>query len=231
MADTDSELLEKLQKILARTKSPNAHEAEAAMAKVEELLVRHNLTIQDVEGHRAAGGIVEHDQVLGSRLTAEVAWIGGILDGFFFVKVLGVADWTGKRSLRIVGRRHNVEVARHVYEFLSRTYRRLFRDLCKRLRSEGAIGSLESYRKSYYKGLTEALAWKLEDERDQVQQEAGLVLVSDPELDERVADVPERKARKVEHSEAARRVGWSDGGRIDLRGAVSAGEATAGRLT
>ena len=41
-------LLEKVHKLLALAESPNEHEAQNAMAKAHELLLRHNLSLLDV---------------------------------------------------------------------------------------------------------------------------------------------------------------------------------------
>ncbi|MBM4056579.1 MAG: DUF2786 domain-containing protein, partial [Planctomycetes bacterium] len=49
VSSQNHQILDKVHKLLALAQSPNEHEAQTAMAKAHELLLRHNLSLLDTQ--------------------------------------------------------------------------------------------------------------------------------------------------------------------------------------
>jgi hypothetical protein len=104
-----------------------------------------------------------------------------ILGEYFFVEVIWVPVWRareGKRGnvLEVCGSLENLEIAGYVYDFLTQTAERLWRDHKKH---EGITRDAE--RQSYLYGVMSGFRDKLEKETAQAKKE-GLVWVGDADL-------------------------------------------------
>jgi hypothetical protein len=171
-------VLERIRKLLALAGSPNQHEAETAMRRAHELMLRHNV-------ENAGPGRAYELRHLGDplkRTTRVEVEILGLLSQYFFVKVIRVPVYLprlGKRGsvYEIAGTRANVEMASHVYAFLLATAERLWRD--NRLDSRVRSGR---DRLSYQTGVVRGFREKLGAERVELSG-TGLVWVGDSHLD------------------------------------------------
>lgn len=190
-ATPTDDILSKVRKILALTTSPNQHEAEAAMAMAQDMMIRHNLTIKDLDGQPAVGYIEKVAET--KRSTGpEAKYIFGILEKYFFVKVYshnvpgkprkdkwGQVRSTVDAQLTLVGTPENVEVALYIFHYLKGTFRRLFTGY---MDTYFGRASEHMLRKSFYIGLRKGLGEKLDTERYKVEQELAMVLVADEAL-------------------------------------------------
>ncbi len=179
-ADVDR-VLERIRKLLALAGSSNQHEAELAMRKAHELMLRHN--VEAAAAHAERSFEVRH---LGdplrraSRVEADVV---SLLSQFFFVKVIRVPVYLplhGRRGLvyEIFGTRPNVEMASHVYAFLLATAERLWREN----RGDRRVRSGRD-RLQYQSGVVRGFHEKLAAERTELRG-TGLVWIRDARLDE-----------------------------------------------
>lgn len=173
-------VLERIRKLLALAGSPNQHEAEIAMRKAHELMLRHN--IEAIAAHSERNYQVRHlgdPERRGTRVDSEVA---GLLAEFFFVKVIRVPVYLprlGKRGkvYEIAGTRANVEMASHVYAFLLATAERLWNEN----RHDARVRNGRD-RMAYQSGVVGGFRDKLVSERKGLNQ-TGLVWVGDSDLD------------------------------------------------
>jgi hypothetical protein len=178
--DGVARVLDRIRKLLALAGSANQHEAEIAMRRAHELMLRHNL--ETAEHHAAADFAVDHlgdPAVRGNRVEAEVA---GLLAEFFFVEVIRVPVYLplqGRRGLvyEVLGTRANVAMARHAYEFLLGTAARLWREG----RSDRRIRSGRD-RLSFQAGVVRGFRDKLGGERVELRGN-GLVWRGDRQLE------------------------------------------------
>jgi predicted SprT family Zn-dependent metalloprotease len=173
-------IVARVTKLLALAQSPNEHEARAAMAAAQRLMLRHNLDVVGTPGaprrygHRHLGAptgrVPEGERVL-----------AGLLGQHFFVECIWVPVWRpreGKRGsvLEICGTPENLEMAAHVHSFLLGTAERLWREYRRerRLRSDRD-------RRTFVAGVMSGFKETLE--RQQVQNESeALVWVGDADL-------------------------------------------------
>ena len=179
-ADTDR-VLDRIRKLLALAGSPNQHEAEIAMRKAHELMLRHNI---EVANTRQADRSYEVRHLgdatrRGTRVESEVA---ALLSELFFVKVIRVPVYvprTGKSGLvyEIAGTHANVEMASHVWAFLLATAERLWAEN----RHDARVRSGRD-RLVYQSGVIGGFRDKLLAERTGLKQ-TGLVWVGDRDLD------------------------------------------------
>jgi len=172
--------LDRIRKLLALAGSPNQHEAETAMRRAHELMLRHN--IEQAQTKEARAYEVRHlgdPHRRGTRVEAEIA---GILSESFFVKVIRIPVYlplAGKSGqvYEIAGTHANVEMAAHVYAFLLATAERLWREN----RGDARVRSGRD-RMAYQAGVIGGFREKLVSERRELRG-TGLVWVGDKSLD------------------------------------------------
>lgn len=130
-------VLSKLDKILARAKSANVHEAETARRMADELMVKHGLTDADLERHHESG---YHEVSLGHA---------GFNTSWKFALVTAAARYSGceaialqsgrRRKVRLVGEKAAVEKAAVFFGDLMKTLTDLERREGERLVSEDHV--------------------------------------------------------------------------------------------
>jgi hypothetical protein len=124
-------VLEKIRKLLALAGSANEHEAEIAMRRAHELMLRHN-----VEQAKSSTTSTYEVRQLGEpqkRATGVDLDIVGLLTEFFFVEVIRVPVYvpaTGDHAdvFEVIGTTANLDLALHVFEFLRATAERLWQE-------------------------------------------------------------------------------------------------------
>lgn len=216
-----SDIVERAQKLLRMAEGGTEHEAEVAMAKLQRLMVEYNLDMQTV-----IGTVTEEDYIQGDtsdemrmKEAPEDLYTLRIIQEHFFVKVV-FSSGRDKETFEVIkkvifmGRRENVAVAKMLYMDLRYTFRRLWSDY------KFVNKCPASSRTSYYNGLTQGLDARIRKERAAVEQERGLVLVKDSDLEDLF-----KKAFPNLHHKAAPTIGdWDaydkgqkDGADINLR--------------
>lgn len=174
-------VLERIRKLLALAGSENQHEAEIAMRKAHELMLRHNIEVtraRSVDAYEVAH--LGDPEKRGNRVEDAVM---ALLSEYFFVKVIRIPVYLplkGKRGgvFEIAGTRANVEMAKHVYEFLLATADRLWQANRKDARVQSGRDRL-----SYQSGVIRGFHDKLKDERVELVG-TGLVWRGDGRLDD-----------------------------------------------
>jgi hypothetical protein len=174
-------VLERIRKLLALAGSSNQHEAEIAMRRAHELMLRHN--VEEAAARADRSFEVRHLGDPLRRSTRVEADVVSLLSQFFFVKVIRVPVYLprlGKRGLvyEVLGTRANVEMASHVHAFLLATAERLWAEN----RGDRRVRSGRD-RLQYQSGVVRGFHEKLAAERTELRG-TGLVWVRDARLDE-----------------------------------------------
>ena len=167
-------VLDRIRKLLALAGSANQHEAEVAMRRAHELMLRHNIEHAAQRTYEVRHLGDPHKR--GNRIEADIA---GLLAAFFFVKVIRIPVYLpreGKRGAvyEIAGTHANVEMASHVYAFLIATAARLWDEHRRDHRGRDRL--------SYQCGVVRGFAEKLKAERTELVG-TGLVWRGDGQLD------------------------------------------------
>jgi hypothetical protein len=175
----EEKVVERIARLLALAESPNRHEAEAAMAAAQRLMLRHNLEADRAQAARAytcahlgrpTGRVSEHERlvamILGKHFFVEVIW----------VPVYRVLEGRRGSVLEICGTNGNTAIAEYVHGFLLETAQRLWAEhKCAR-----GIDS-DRERRSYLAGVMTGFADKL-DRQASAHRKEGLVWVRDGDL-------------------------------------------------
>jgi hypothetical protein len=180
-------IIKKIQKLLSLATSPNEHEAQVAAAKAQELLVRHNLTLQHLEKKPE-----DYQPAMfyeGGKRHPALGVIIPILEQFFFVKIVQIRDrttgkygfGTGKKRgsttrFEMIGTEVNVKIAQYVADFLLEKFKLFWKNYQKE------TGCGIDQRTAYWWGIRKGLEEQLQEKRNKVENEMGLVVVPDPGL-------------------------------------------------
>jgi hypothetical protein len=226
----EEKVVERIARLLALAESPNQHEAEAAMAAAQRLMLKHNLEAvrtQQARDHdfahlgRPTGRVLEHERL-----------VAMILGKHFFVEAIWIPVYRpleGKRAsvLEICGTRSNIAIAEYVHGFLHATAERLWKA------HKRALGiASDRDRRTYLAGVMAGFADKLARQEAWSRSE-GLVWVRDGDL----ATYFRRRhpyVRHVRHTGQRRTDAWAHGReagrRIVLHKPVHAAAQSRGKL-
>lgn len=228
--DPRDRVVERIARLLALAESPNRHEAEAAMAAAQRLMLKYNIDTaapKDDAGYgfahvgRPTGRVLEHERL-----------VAMILGKHFFVEAIWIPVYRpleGKRGsvLEICGTRANLAIAEYVHGFLHQTAERLWLEH----RKKHDVASNRE-RRSYLAGVMTGFADKLARHGAKSREE-GLVWVGDGHLN-RYFHKRHPHVRLVRHAGQRRTDVWARGreaGRdIVLYRPVEAASASRGRL-
>lgn len=123
----DNRIVEKLRKVLALTSSPMEGEAQAAAAKLEELLTLHNLSIADLEmkGKIEKVGVQEDKHDLGkAAFTWKLNLAEEIANFYYCHPVVNRYE----KTVKFIGRKDNVESLKMLYGWLIDQIKRISGD-------------------------------------------------------------------------------------------------------
>lgn len=221
-------VIAKVAHLLALAESPERHEAQAAMAAAQRLMLKHNLEQAPAS---LRGYEFRHLGRVTGRTTEAERLLAMILGKHFFVEVIWVPVYRpalGKRGsvLEVSGTPENLAMAAHVHSFLSATAERLWEEH----RARTGLSRME--RRTYLSGVMAGFAEKL-DRQARAQQKEGLVWIKDADLGS-YQHKRHPYVRHVRYAGNRRTVVFADGKvaghAIVLRQPISAAAATRGRL-
>ncbi len=177
--EAHAKVAERIAKLLALAESPNVHEAEAAMAAAQKLLLKHNLELREMRN--AHGYAWKHLGKPTGRTTEAERVLSLLLGRYFFVEAIWVPVYraqVGKRGsvLEICGSPENVEIAEYVHGYLVETAERLWREHKTAHRIRG-----DRDRRTFLAGVMSGMNEKLSREAKK-SEKAGLVWVADADL-------------------------------------------------
>lgn len=178
-SDEQRKIGDRIARLLALAESPNIHEAEAAMAAAQRLLLKYNIELRDA---RAAQGYVwKHLGQPTGRTTEAERVLSLLLGKYFFVEAIWIPVYRpalGKRGsvLEICGSSENVAIAEYVHGYLVTTAERLWKEHKARLGIRK-----DRDRRTFLAGVMTGMNDKLAREAKKSEQ-AGLVWIADADL-------------------------------------------------
>lgn len=229
-SEDEARVLDRVAKLLALAESANEHEAQAAMAAAQRLLLKHNLEQRAVAHTR--GYAFRHVGTPAARHAEHEKILGTLLGRHFFVEAIWIATYLpreGRRAtvLELCGTPANLEIAAYVHAFLLQTGERLWRHH----RVANAIAG-DRDRRTFLAGVMTGFAKKLAREA-QRHREEGLVWVKDGDL-ERFYARRHPRVRVFKYGGGRKREafvhGTAAGEKIVLHRGVTSGPTARGRL-
>jgi Protein of unknown function (DUF2786)/SprT-like family len=225
----DDKVVDRIARLLALADSPNRHEAEAAMAAAQRLMLKYNL---DAERARSAATYgYAHLGTPTGRIREDERLVAMILGKHFFVEAIWIPVYRpieGKRAsvLEICGTRANLAIAEYVHGFLHATAGRLW------LEHKATRRTSDHDRRTYLAGVMVGFADTLA-RQDAKSRSEGLIWIKDGDL---VGYFRRRHpyVRHVRHTGQRRTEAWALGRKagqtIVLHRPVQATATSRGRL-
>ncbi len=222
--DIASDLIQRLQKIRALTDSSVPGEAAAAAAKLQEILLKHNLEMEDIEedSSEALDKYVKEDLELGVTSGGMINWRRILLSGIARSLMCAAFGYKGASKMVVVGHKSNIEVVGHFYEYLSWEISRLA-DAAWMKNKSRASENARSWKNSFYNGAVDIVVQRLQEKYQQVSRQDSrshaLALRNERALDEAVANLVGRVRKnsvRQRHSDAGYSRGARAGKRVNL---------------
>jgi hypothetical protein len=177
IADGEEEIVRKVKKLMALANSANKNEAELAMLKSQQLLLKHHIDTRSLENE-------EEDKVFLLRIlkqkkeNAKMRAIGKILETFFVNVVYSRSQ--GFIHLEILGSATNVEIAKYVASVLHSELDHLWNEAQKLASLKGVIA-----KNSFFLGLAKGYCDKVQAfKRDYGSAETKALMVIEKKLTE-----------------------------------------------
>ena len=223
--------IEKIQMLLALGKSSNQHEAESALAKAHDLMLRYKISQSQVASHMPLEDNPMHRMsfvVSRKRRSMQDTYVLWLLNDHFGVNCV-YSNLSESIRYTMLGRKSDVEVAEYLYHFITRFFDDQWDAYCKENPVYGR-GRRKDH-KSFFHGCYEGIKAVLKESRQRVVTETGLVPVNDTAaLKEYVAEQFPRLRSTVTsitiHSNSARGAGEAAGRTFSHTRGVSGGKAT-----
>ncbi|CAA7602008.1 Domain of unknown function DUF2786 [Acididesulfobacillus acetoxydans] len=174
----DAKIIEKIKKLLALSQSSNSYEAELAMLKAQELLVKHKLSLKAVKEFTAVNSDIK-DNVTQVTFT-KAKWkarLAGLIADNFGCYLYFQTDRT--HTVVFFGREEDITVCNIVLEYALDCIASATRRLKYQHRSYGF--STKGIENDYALGFIKGLRQKFEEQK-KANQAWGLVLVKDQEV-------------------------------------------------
>jgi Protein of unknown function (DUF2786)/SprT-like family len=200
-------VLARVHKLLALAQSDNRHEAEAAAAAAQRLMLRHNIETPPPRSERRYG--YRHLGRITGRVSEWERRLGNILSEHFFVEIIWVPAYRPREQksgsvMEAIGSPENLELAAYVYDFLVRSGEQLWSAHKQR---EGVRHDRD--RMTYLAGVMSGFAQKLENQA-RAHKADGLVWVPEVQLRE-YTKKRHPYLRTVSHAGAKRRGAFEQG--------------------
>lgn len=172
-------IVEKIQKLLALSESPNENEANTAMLKAQELMVKHKITMKDIEQDVKKDVVITttHQKFKNTKWKAILAKV--ISDNFLCEALTSQNGRTNVCRVSFIGHEEDVDICIAVYNYAVKYIDKNVAKL-RRIRyaaGHSARGLEEAYAVGFCHGLQENYQAQIKN-----NTEFGLVLVKDPEV-------------------------------------------------
>lgn len=170
---TEKSILELLRRLLALSQSPNEHEAAAAMAKAQELLFKHNLTMAAVETY--TNGIKDKPKIIKDFTDIESGKNDGDWKAILvatiarnnFCEVIRIRGFKGDQGV-IIGQQMNTEVVKELYLWVAE---QLEREAIKAISNYRGPDRLPTFKRAFFKGAISVIGGRLRAQWEKLRRE------------------------------------------------------------
>lgn len=177
-AEKREKVLDKVRKMLALAgNNPSEEEAQSAMLLAQKLMVKHNLTMDDVEVPNEEKEVTEETVTGFTRTPWWYKSLGSIIAGNFKCECF-YRNRNGQSSVRFLGLAEDVQIAKEIYKYAFDSINYHARKYVRRVRDNG--GNTKGVRNDFVVGYLEGLKAKFEEQKEANKEDWGLVLVLDP---------------------------------------------------
>lgn len=173
-----NKIIEKIQKLLKLSESSNENEAQLAMLKAQEMLIKYKLSMQEVKGYKVSNSKIKDKR---SNITfTKARWKGSLADVIAdnFGCYIYYKRWR-TNTIVFFGKEEDITICNLMLEYaidcIESTVKRIkYQYIKKCLSTKGLIND-------YAIGFIEGLEIKFEEQKN-ANPEWGLVLIKDKEV-------------------------------------------------
>ncbi|AMS01090.1 hypothetical protein AR9_g005 [Bacillus phage AR9] len=175
----DTKIIDKIKKALALANdAPNDEEAQAAMLAVQRLMVKHNISMKDVElKDNSEKKVVQDDKVI--EPTGRISWwkkqLSAIIAKNFKCEALISKYAKNKSSITFLGLEEDVIIAKSVFQYAEKVIDKFAKSYVGKVYRSGK--STVGVRNIFINGFLVGLNEKFEEQKN--ENNWGLVLVKD----------------------------------------------------
>ncbi len=232
--DITNDLIQRLKKVRALTQSSVPGEAAAATAKLQEILLKYNLEMVDIEDDSSEvdDRYVREELEIVATSGNMINWRRILLSGIARSLMCAAFGYRGAAQMVIVGQRHNIAMVRHFYDYLASEISRLADTTWEEARSETTEHG-RGWKSSFYNGAVDIVIQRLEEKYQQVSRQSShtqtLVLKNEQALDNAVRSLIGRvrkSAVRQRRSKSGYNRGVRAGKRVSLDRPVGRGGKT-----
>jgi len=210
----NSAVIEKIRKLLRLAKSPNPHEAAAAIAMAFEIARKHQVDMESIDLNDDEE-IERFLMSVGASLSFERKLILNLVKRFFRVEVI-----VCRPNVAFIGRQTDVMIARYAHDFLLTSCRSGIAAFKAEIRRKLS----PTRRKNYIQGWVYGVADKLETTGKKMALENSRYAIVQVKDDPRVMQAasewyPETKDLSIvraRRDKNAMIAGWIDGKKVDV---------------
>lgn len=237
MNELSNSFVEKIRKLLALATSTNKNEAESAMAKARAMAVERGIELSAINIGQPEENYENKRVSMGQRFPVTARYVFWILKSHFNVKVIQSGNREFGRSIVLLGKESDVQIANYVMEFLIKKFLDIWREDQKKHGLE--TKNRESYLYGVWKGLDARLTQEAEEAKraklatmenaEEVANKYAMVLVSDQKkLEEYVGNIfpslRNIKGRAINiNSQVAIQLGKEAGSKIQINKGLNKG--------
>ena len=155
-------IIERIQKILARSHSSNEHEAATALAKAQALLAEHNLSLAEVQvrtGKKSTYVQYQH------MLAGQDQWRRELMATIARFNFCELVFWSGTVRVALIGEQENIEAVLVMTRFVEEQLEQFAASGFARYARSGGSAHGRSWKVSFYQGALAVIQRRLQEER------------------------------------------------------------------
>ncbi|ETR69232.1 MAG: hypothetical protein OMM_09782 [Candidatus Magnetoglobus multicellularis str. Araruama] len=227
----EDRLLIRIQKLMALAESSNQHEAELAMTKANELMIRFNITFIKDNKRRSYESIFVGKPAL--RQSRDMRSLSILLNQYYYVECIWVAAYVLEkqkmgRVLELSGTPQNLQIAEYVYYFV----RNFIESQWKKYNKKKKLS--HHRRVDFAEGIIKGFQYKLKRQQRQLKRKSSpedqaLINVTDKQLTDYIhIRYPSIQTHRFSAKNADQSV-INDGRRVGKQLVISKGISEKGR--
>lgn len=213
------DIIVKIKKLLALSKSSNPNESRNAMLMAQKLMMKHKIAMKEVEDHEDIKIGAETTSIR-FRVAKWKSHLGRVIANNFGTRMYYPNCCAGSKGIAFFGKEEDVTISVIMMEYavkcIESSSKKYINELKKDKRRKHFAGIKTDYALGFVQGLQERF-----EEQVKANEEWGLVLVRDPIIDERYVDFSKdfnsiTIQEKYNNNAEAFRLGQEEGKKFDI---------------
>lgn len=176
------DIIDKIQKLLSLANSPNENEAAQAAAKAQQLLMQHNLSLEDIKAKSTFSNSIEREELEAHK--RKIHWKGKLAHAIADANFCKI--WWHNGRLELAGKSHNRAIVKSLYEYLSTAIERLanlgvkaeklnYKNYLEQIAGMGIVPMPEpnwrTWKSSFITGCSSRLCDRIKEQTDRMKTE------------------------------------------------------------